>query len=104
MIRHLYVHTPFCAKICPYCAFYVHRGGAAAQREFVSALRTEWRRARDEFPLALETIYFGGGTPSILSAELFSELAEELKTSLQKNRHPELVEGSVRPAFSDGEF
>jgi oxygen-independent coproporphyrinogen-3 oxidase len=78
MIRHLYVHTPFCAKICPYCAFYVHRGGVAAQREFVAALRTEWQRARAEFHLALETIYFGGGTPSILSAELFSELAEEL--------------------------
>jgi oxygen-independent coproporphyrinogen-3 oxidase len=78
MIRHLYVHTPFCAKVCPYCAFHVHLGGAAAQREFVTALRTEWRRAREEFPLALETIYFGGGTPSILSAELFAELAEEL--------------------------
>ena len=78
MIRHLYVHTPFCAKICPYCAFYVHQGGAAAQREFVAALREEWRRARDEFPLALETIYFGGGTPSILSAQLFAELAREL--------------------------
>ena len=81
MIRHLYVHTPFCAKICPYCAFYVHRGGAAAQREFVAALRTEWRRAREEFPLVLETIYFGGGTPSILSAELFAELAARLPFS-----------------------
>jgi putative oxygen-independent coproporphyrinogen III oxidase len=78
MIRHLYVHTPFCAKVCPYCAFYVHQGGAAAQREFVAALRMEWSRAREEFPLTLETIYFGGGTPSILSAELFSELAQEL--------------------------
>ena len=79
MIRHLYVHTPFCAKICPYCAFHVHQGGAEAQREFVAALREEWRRARDEFPLAPDTIYFGGGTPSILSAELFSELAEEIQ-------------------------
>ena len=78
MIRHLYVHTPFCAKICPYCAFYVHQGGVAAQREFVVALREEWRRARNEFPLELETIYFGGGTPSILSAELFAELAQEV--------------------------
>ncbi len=78
MIRHLYVHVPFCARVCPYCAFYVHRGGAEDQRAFVAALRQEWRAAREEFPLALETIYFGGGTPSLLSAELFSELAEEL--------------------------
>jgi oxygen-independent coproporphyrinogen-3 oxidase len=78
VIRHLYVHVPFCARICPYCAFHVHRGGAKEQRAFVAALRREWRGAREEFPLALETIYFGGGTPSLLSAELFSELAEEL--------------------------
>jgi len=75
MVRHLYVHTPFCAKICPYCAFYVHQGGVADQREFVVALRDEWRCARDEFPLALETVYFGGGTPSLLPAKLFAELA-----------------------------
>jgi oxygen-independent coproporphyrinogen III oxidase len=76
MIRHLYVHTPFCAKICPYCAFYVHGGGVKAQREFVAALRTEWLRAQEEFPLELETIYFGGGTPSMLSAELIAEMTE----------------------------
>ena len=80
MLRHLYVHTPFCAKICPYCAFYVHQGGVTAQREFVTALRTEWQRAKEEFPLALETIYFGGGTPSILSAELFAKLATNIAT------------------------
>lgn len=86
MIRHLYVHVPFCAKVCPYCAFHVHLGGAAAQRDFVAALRTEWQRAREEFPLALDTIYFGGGTPSILSAELFAELACEI--AVERANHP----------------
>ena len=81
MVRHLYVHVPFCAKICPYCAFYVHQGGASRQREFVAALREEWRRAREEFALDLETIYFGGGTPSILAADLFGELVVPLRDS-----------------------
>jgi oxygen-independent coproporphyrinogen-3 oxidase len=102
MIRHLYVHTPFCAKICPYCAFYVHQGGAATQCEFVAALRSEWNRAREEFPLALETIYFGGGTPSILSAELFSEVAEELvsEKKVSPNCRPQVREFTleVNPA------
>jgi oxygen-independent coproporphyrinogen-3 oxidase len=84
--RHLYVHVPFCAKVCPYCAFYVHRGGAEQQRAFVHGLRTEWQRARDEFSLALETIYFGGGTPSILSAELFTELAAEIPSGASPPR------------------
>lgn len=78
MIGHLYVHVPFCARVCPYCAFHVHRGGVEEQRAFVAALKTEWRAARKEFALAPETIYFGGGTPSLLSAELFAELAQEL--------------------------
>jgi oxygen-independent coproporphyrinogen-3 oxidase len=78
MIRHLYAHIPFCARVCPYCAFHVHRGGVDEQRDFVHALKTEWQSAREEFPLALETIYFGGGTPSILSAELFTSLVAEL--------------------------
>ena len=39
MVRHLYIHTPFCAAVCPYCAFYVHQGGVGPQRDFVAALR-----------------------------------------------------------------
>jgi oxygen-independent coproporphyrinogen-3 oxidase len=78
VIRHLYLHVPFCAKVCPYCAFHVHRGGIEEQRAFVRAVRHEWAQARAEFTLAPETIYFGGGTPSLLSAELFAEMATEL--------------------------
>jgi oxygen-independent coproporphyrinogen-3 oxidase len=91
MIHHLYVHTPFCAKVCPYCAFYVHLGGVAAQREFVEALRLEWQRAKEEFSLELETIYFGGGTPSILSAEMFAELAEPILRQAQGDGEKEFT-------------
>jgi oxygen-independent coproporphyrinogen-3 oxidase len=91
MVRHLYIHTPFCAKICPYCAFYVHQGGAESQRNFVAALQSEWRRARDEFPLNLETIYLGGGTPSILSAELFAELMSPLRDAPQEGAPQEFT-------------
>jgi len=96
-IRHLYVHTPFCAKICPYCAFHVHQGSAGDQREFVAALREEWRLAREEFSLALETVYFGGGTPSLLPAKLFAELVWALHDT---SRHGQLDEFTleVNPA------
>jgi len=97
MIRHLYVHTPFCAKVCPYCAFYVHQGGAAAQRGFVAALRTEWQRASQEFPLELETIYFGGGTPSILSAELFAEVTVDLQATVDVEFTLEVNPATVTP-------
>lgn len=78
LIRHLYVHVPFCAKVCPYCAFYVHGGSAGLQKRYVAALRKELSVARQQYDLQLDTIYFGGGTPSMLNAELFLMIAEAL--------------------------
>lgn len=79
VIHHLYVHIPFCAKVCPYCAFYVHGGSAGLQKRFVAALRQELALAREAYDLKLDTIYFGGGTPSMLNADLFLVIAEALQ-------------------------
>src|SRR5438270_3699516 len=81
VIRQLYVHFPFCARICPYCAFYKTRGNAAEVARFCEALIFEARRVAEQFPLMLETIFFGGGTPTVLStAQLknFLELFHEI--------------------------
>jgi oxygen-independent coproporphyrinogen-3 oxidase len=82
VIHHLYVHIPFCAKICPYCAFYVELAGKAEkQKEFVEALCEELDRAKSIYNFELKTIYFGGGTPSMLSAGLFLKVADHLPRS-----------------------
>ncbi|HRQ91175.1 MAG TPA: radical SAM family heme chaperone HemW, partial [Bacteroidia bacterium] len=74
---HLYLHIPFCHHICPYCGFYKHKPGKLANREFVDALLTEAeRRSPDGF--APETVYFGGGTPSLLSPTLLARLIRGL--------------------------
>jgi oxygen-independent coproporphyrinogen-3 oxidase len=75
MIRHIYVHIPFCARLCPYCAFYKDLLDRTQTSRFCEALLrelVEWRdhtsltatRARR---LAPSTIYFGGGTPTALN-------------------------------------
>jgi oxygen-independent coproporphyrinogen III oxidase len=76
LIRHLYVHFPFCARICPYCAFYKTRGNAAEVARFCEALVFEARRVAEKFPLTLETIFFGGGTPTVLSTAQLKNLLE----------------------------
>ena len=76
VIRHLYVHFPFCARICPYCAFYKTRGNATEVSRFCEALVCEAERVAKKFPLTLETIFFGGGTPTILSAAQLKNLLE----------------------------
>jgi oxygen-independent coproporphyrinogen III oxidase len=68
-IRHLYVHIPFCHRICPYCSFYKHEPGSTDTAAFLQAVTRELRAAAERWRgrLQPETIYFGGGTPTLLS-------------------------------------
>ena len=66
-VRHLYVHIPFCARICPYCAFYKERADSSQTERFCEALLREIETVRGQFPLKIETIFFGGGTPTALT-------------------------------------
>ncbi|WP_018290787.1 radical SAM family heme chaperone HemW [Verrucomicrobium sp. 3C] len=77
-IRHLYVHIPFCATICPYCAFHVHTGSASEMRVFLDALLREWEGVCRDYPVEAETLYLGGGTPSLLPLDAFLRLAEAI--------------------------
>ncbi len=78
---HLYLHIPFCHRICPYCGFYKHTPGKLANRDFVEAILTEaGRRAPDDF--APETVFFGGGTPTLLSPTLLERLLRGLQEQL----------------------
>jgi len=68
-IRHLYVHIPFCHRICPYCSFFKHEPGSTDIAAFLRAITLEARAAMAKWPgrIRPETIYFGGGTPTLLS-------------------------------------
>ena len=75
MIRHLYVHIPFCARICPYCAFYKDLpGDRVVTASFCSAIVAELARAVNQFTIIPETIFFGGGTPTALGIDQLQSL------------------------------
>ncbi len=67
VVRHAYAHVPFCHRICPYCSFYKHTPGSTDLGAFVEALLAEARSRASLCQLELETLYFGGGTPTMLS-------------------------------------
>src|ERR1700687_2057315 len=67
MIRHIYVHIPFCARICPYCAFYKELLDRSQTQRFCEALLSELRQQGQDRHLLPSTIYFGGGTPTALT-------------------------------------
>jgi oxygen-independent coproporphyrinogen-3 oxidase len=73
-IRHLYVHIPFCARICPYCAFYKARANHSETQRFCEAAVRELSQKSVEFDLAPETIFFGGGTPTALTTAQLESL------------------------------
>lgn len=62
-----YIHIPFCKQACHYCNFHFSTSLQAADR-MVAALISEINLRKDECTDEIETIYFGGGTPSLLSA------------------------------------
>ncbi len=64
--HHLYVHVPFCRLVCAYCDFVTVAGRGDQVDRYVAALLAELRLR--PAPGTLRTIYFGGGTPSLLSA------------------------------------
>ncbi len=71
----LYIHWPFCLAKCPYCDFNSHVRERIPQARFARALRTElaWEAARlGRRPL--QSIFFGGGTPSLMEPETVAEL------------------------------
>ncbi len=74
----LYVHVPFCVSRCIYCDFFSTTRGDSLRMHFVDSLCREIVARKDEIAyLEIKTIYFGGGTPSLLS---FSSLKRILDT------------------------
>jgi oxygen-independent coproporphyrinogen III oxidase len=71
----LYAHVPFCATKCEYCAFYSHAPGDLMQR-YVEALLREARMLPAFQP---RTIFFGGGTPSLLTIRQWEQIGETFR-------------------------
>jgi oxygen-independent coproporphyrinogen III oxidase len=100
-VRHLYVHIPFCARICPYCAFYKERADPAQTQRFCEALVREVEFADARFALAPATIFFGGGTPTALTTAqlefVLRGFRERLDLSAVEEWTVEANPGSVSP-------
>ena len=76
----LYVHIPFCARVCPYCDFAVRRDDPELRERFVDALIAEAGGWDCEVPF--DTVYLGGGTPSLLDVAQLERLCGALREAL----------------------
>jgi putative oxygen-independent coproporphyrinogen III oxidase len=106
----LYIHWPFCLAKCPYCDFNSHVRDRIPQARFRAALRRELAWEADRLgPRRLTSIFFGGGTPSLMEPEAVAALiddaqrlfapADDIEITLEAN--PTSVEASRFAAFRD---
>lgn len=76
-VRSLYVHVPFCARKCSYCAFYSEASSGEIVNRYVRALIHELEIIAPD--LQPETVFFGGGTPSLLNLQQWKEILEAMQ-------------------------
>ncbi len=104
MERHLgiYIHIPFCIRKCAYCDFYSVSEPSLC-RDYVKALISQissFRAAAKNY--IVDTVYIGGGTPSVLSGEMMAGILSALRTTFRLSEHCE-ISMEANPGTLDGE-
>lgn len=92
-MRGLYIHIPFCLQKCHYCNFAITLDRTPQSRHrFFEALEAEIRRARIFYkPLSFETVYFGGGTPSLLKIEEMQQVMHKIQENFLLSTEAEIT-------------
>src|SRR2546428_14117891 len=102
---HLYLHVPFCQRRCSYCDFSIAVRKHIPAREYVDAVLGELaavypadsgREPRGFGGESLDTLYLGGGTPSLLPPDAISALPQPLPAAFPGTSSPEPVEGTLQ--------
>lgn len=86
----IYIHIPFCKQACYYCDFHFSTS-LKKKAEMVQALTEELILRKNEFSGKIETIYFGGGTPSLLSMDELQFLIKTIYENYRVSENPEIT-------------
>lgn len=92
----IYIHIPFCVKKCAYCDFLSFQSDSMMRKEYLKALKREIKSCKElEEDYKVRTIFFGGGTPSILSGDEIASILDELGEIFDWNRYDKSVETTM---------
>jgi oxygen-independent coproporphyrinogen-3 oxidase len=88
----LYIHWPFCQSKCPYCDFNSHVAASIDQRRWRDAYLREIARVGAETPeRVLQTVFFGGGTPSLMEPEIVADVLAAVRATWPMVNDPEIT-------------
>jgi oxygen-independent coproporphyrinogen-3 oxidase len=101
----LYFHIPFCTKKCDYCHFYVLPDREADKKLLMEGFKLEWERWLPVLQTKqVATVYFGGGTPSLLGPDYISEILDWIQfppsTEITLEANPENVTLELMQSYS----
>ncbi len=102
----VYVHLPWCAKKCPYCDFNSHAAaGALPEADYLAALRRDLRNDLAQVQgRTINSIFIGGGTPSLFSVAGIAAVLDMLHTELEINDDAEITLEANPGAVERGKF
>ncbi len=88
----LYIHWPFCQSKCPYCDFNSHVAEKVDQRRWQAAFEAELERtSRETRGQILQSVFFGGGTPSLMNPDLVAAILDKVGSSWRMSNAPEIT-------------
>ena len=88
----LYIHWPFCQSKCPYCDFNSHVAASIDQKRWRDAYLREIARVGAETPgRVLQTVFFGGGTPSLMEPEIVADVLAAVRATWPMVNDPEIT-------------
>ena len=89
----VYVHIPYCLRRCSYCDFAVYeKGKGGNSKDYINTVRQEIQNKQSFFKgFQVKTVYFGGGTPSLIPGGEIVSILQELKTHFVFSENPEIT-------------
>ena len=102
-MRGVYIHIPFCVYKCAYCNFYsvVNMNSPDLYKKYLDALIKEFEIRIKDYKKNIETIYIGGGTPSIIGAKMLEYFFEKLFEVINKNNNDKIKEITIEFNIND---
>lgn len=101
----LYIHWPFCQSKCPYCDFNSHVASRIDQSAWLDAYLAEIGRAGAETKgQVLQSVFFGGGTPSLMDPEVVARIIEAVRATWPMSNAPEITLEANPTSVEAGRF
>ena len=87
----IYIHIPFCKSKCPYCDFYSFKADEQTKDSYLTAVLSCLYKYRDKISDGIDTVYFGGGTPSYFGGERIKEVISCIKDNYSLSDSAEIT-------------